>query len=140
MGSNSMEGRVCSWQRNGPRQSGFCNRPATQMRERHFFANVGVNNFFSVPTYYCDECSEVFDKEPPAGEKAWREWDANPNKRSEPLTDPYLGTKKPKPQTRDNTDPYNTLGSLSAAVAVKAKGRQHLRQRMCRCRPATTSL
>ena len=121
MGSDSSESRVCSWQTGGSGKPGMCMKHATEERKRHFHANVGNDNFFFVNTFLCDEHTEEFDKNPPPGEKDWREWKANPDRNRDKPRDPYLGTKNPhKEPSRKREDPY----SLKGGGPVDRKPRQ----------------
>ena len=110
MGSNDPTSRVCSWQNKGPRHSGLCREPATNQRKRHSHVNIGTDNFFFVDCYYCDEHAKEFDDNPPPGEKAWREWKARADQGGGTPRDPYLGTKKAKPQGRKKDDPCTVFG------------------------------
>ena len=104
MGSDDISGRRCD----GLCEE-FCIVPATQIRKRHFHANVGRDNYFFIDRYLCDEHAEKFDNDPPPGEKDWREWKANPDREGGEPREPYLGTKA-KPQGRKKDDPYTNFG------------------------------
>ena len=86
--------------------------------ERHFYANVGVDNFFFVDSYYCDEHAKEFDDNPPPGEKDWREWKVNPVRGGAAPRDPYLGTKRVKPE-----DPHVVSGKPKQESARRPSSR-----------------